>query len=302
MLQGPPFEARPKFAVFSLEEPGNSSENVPETQPFLCSPSQQEEHSPRPRITVCELSPRSQQRVTGGKAPEMAVCYTERSPGCSSVAANPVGERPQASCVPSLSTAGDSFRPVSPDRSMGHQMRQLSFDLKEQLHVDTKRTRTGPSCCSLCKSPQTTEGPSRCTADKTPSGLLTGELGGSHSPLREPENKASPAAAAPAEAAEAPAAAGQPRAAGDDCCLTCSCPCHNGSNSGSKIVCFEGPRRPPTFAANLADLCKAFPSVHQGVSFCCVFPELAFFSPIAFLMECTSGMCAALLSMSHVSA
>lgn len=161
----------------------------------------------------------------------------------------------------------DPFGSVAAERSLGHQLHQLSFELKEQLHVDTKRTRTAPSCCSLCKPSQSGDGPCSAASEQT-SSALPGATGGPLTPSEATQSSRPPAVEGAGDSAEAGVATASQHRSGEDCCLTCSCPCHNRRSSrSSSIVCFEGPRRPPTFAANLADLCKAFPSVHQGVGY-----------------------------------
>ncbi|KAL8436009.1 hypothetical protein ACSSS7_002054 [Eimeria intestinalis] len=182
------------------------------------------------------------------------------------------GEMMTCSTTPcAVATAGAAlqapFGSCAAERALGTQLHQLSFELKDQLHVDAKRTRTAFPCCSLCKAPQSSEGP--CTAScEAASAVYPGAPEATQAPTEPSQSGDSvplEGAAADGGGGEAVSATAQQKA-GDDCCLTCSCPCHNtSSNTNTSIVCFEGPRRPPTFAANLADLCKAFPSVHQGL-------------------------------------
>lgn len=187
------------------------------------------------------------------------------------------GYQPMAACSgtaavesphgdPSTHSLGSSGSAAA-EGSLGQQLHQLSFGFKEQLHVDTKRTRTAPSCCNLCKSSQPSDGPCGAPGDQSSSALSCAPRA-THTPS-EPSNQSrgSPAAEGTTDTGEtAPVLAARQEKSGEDCCLTCSCPCHSStSNPSSSIVCFEGPRRPPTFAANLADLCREFPSVHQGL-------------------------------------
>ncbi|KAL8275322.1 hypothetical protein Esti_000771 [Eimeria stiedai] len=181
---------------------------------------------------------------------EMMTCSTA---ACAVATAGTVLQAPFGSCAA--------------ERALGKQLHQLSFELKDQLHVDAKRTRTALTCCSLCKAPQSSEGP--CAAScRASSAAVSGAPEAAQAPSEPSQSGGSvpvEGAAADGGGAEAAPATAQQKA-GDDCCLTCSCPCHNtSSNTNTSIVCFEGPRRPPTFAANLTDLCKAFPSVHQGL-------------------------------------
>ncbi|CDJ55974.1 hypothetical protein, conserved [Eimeria maxima] len=253
MLQNPSFEAQADRTYMVSSGP----------------PKERREGHPGPTSLPIRL-----QQESGGHLP--APGARGEAPG---VAGEPVGEPPPSR----LSSRGSSLSATA-DASLGKEMQQLSFDLKEHLHVESKRTRTVPSCCSLCKAPQQAEvGGGRSPADTITGGAkaapaasppaASGLLASSEA---SPQGSASPATEGPTEVPAAPAApavqgaattagASRPNVGGGvDCCLTCSCPCHNDTNSSancSSIVCIEGPRRPPTFASNLADLCKAFPSL-----------------------------------------
>lgn len=227
---------------------------------------QQQQHS---ASACCHYPHHQPQRQSLPEAAEMAACSTDSraAPPAAGRAGGLVSITPSSAGRSSLYDTNAITPSPASEQSVGHHMHQLSFELNEQLHVDPKRTRTAPSCCSLCKASQ--PGESSCTApsDQTASRLTAGKT---PSGAQQAAPEASQCGAASAEEGtatggkETPALAPKQQTTGDDCCLNCSCPCHNGSSSSS-IVCFQGPRRPPTFAANLAELCKTFPSVHQGV-------------------------------------
>ncbi|KAL8429260.1 hypothetical protein Efla_005537 [Eimeria flavescens] len=196
--------------------------------------------------------------VPADTSSDMATC-ARRATLAAVAAAGPVAQR-----SPRLSEASllGSF---AAERSLGQQLHQLSFELNDQLHVDNKRTRTAHACCSLCKASQAGEGPCTTASCKQTSTRLGGPPEARLTQAEPPQSSGSAATADAGNSTNTEAAAMQQKGE-EDCCLTCSCPCHNGNTgSNSSIVCFEGPRRPPTFAANLADLCRAFPSVHQGL-------------------------------------
>ncbi|KAL8445075.1 hypothetical protein Emed_005875 [Eimeria media] len=234
--------ASSKPASFTSKQQARPSRSLPHTTAEAQPPSQQQQqqqqqegvHTPQPSDREQQSHPPST------LSDEMMTCST----------AGAAFQAPFGSCAA--------------ERALGKQLHQLSFELKDQLHVDAKRTRTAFPCCSLCKAPQSSEGP--CTAScEAAAGAVAGAPEAPQAPSEPSQSGDSvPVEGRAAEGGGAEAAVGTAQQrAGDDCCLTCSCPCHNTTNSS--IVCFEGPRRPPTFAANLADLCKAFPSVHQGL-------------------------------------
>ncbi|KAL8450374.1 hypothetical protein Emag_003220 [Eimeria magna] len=216
-----------------------------------CSSQPTVEAPPQQQLESAQPSDREQQaHQPFSRSEEMMACSTT---ACAAATVGTAFQAPFGSCAA--------------ERALGKQLHQLSFELKDQLHVDAKRTRTAFPCCSLCKAPQSSEGP--CTAScEAASGAVSGAPEAAQAPSEPSQSGDSvpvEGAAADCGGAESVSATAQQKA-GDDCCLTCSCPCHNtSSTTNTSIVCFEGPRRPPTFAANLADLCKAFPSVHQGL-------------------------------------
>lgn len=119
------------------------------------------------------------------------------------------------------------------------QLQQLSEKLVEQLHVDAKRSRMSPSYCSLCAA--------------APFAVSTGNTGVNASYPHERTLQ------------QVTANNFGDKQSSDHPCRGCNCPCH-GSQGASSIVSIEGPRRPETFAANLAELSRMFPAIHQGVS------------------------------------
>ncbi|OEH79692.1 hypothetical protein cyc_07534 [Cyclospora cayetanensis] len=173
-------------------------------------------------------------------------------PGGPLLAKNPLGGGPSfsasagakhSSSMEAAANRGEAFDSLSAEHALGNQMHKLSFDLTQQLHVDAKRTRTGFPCCSLCKA-QASEGSLILATNKTAVGPSV-SLGDASASAERTGHSALPATELPAST--------------DPSDTTTP------SRGGAAAASAASPRRPPTFAANLAELCKAFPSLHQGL-------------------------------------